>query len=486
MAEKNRRALAQTLDERRPARIDPRVEPESARAEPTDSVVRAEVRQEVRQDVTGIGATTDEFAAASGRRAPDSKSSLDSAAAAGASGMAVVRRQLATLQMQLADAQGELAREQQSRADDAEEMARVLERLATAEAEGETLQDDIERERAFVEELRVSVREKYEDCNTLRQKLADAETLVAKELEEAGERHALSERADAAERNLTDVNKQLAVSRASEESARHEIATLSSQLEILRGAFEKQEAELTKVNTGLKNANMKTFAANKQLESWKAESQRTMEQTRVEQEVVLAKLTTEHAKTLEDVRREASEAKALSQAAEKQMALANEKLSLVTHSMDTLEEAERQMQSLRDKAYGARKAALEHATHARKSLVAPASPASPAASPTVSPPTSAKKSPAAPPPAVQAAKPAAAAPSPAASAGPSSVTSSGRAPAPSPSPTVSPGPASRAPVPGDRADQKSEAPLIEFGEIEMGADELVEDLILAKAQASKS
>jgi hypothetical protein len=432
-----------------------------------------------------IPPTTDEYAAASTRRAPDSRSAMDSA---GASTMAVIRRQLANLQMQLADTQAELAREQQGRAEDAEEMARVLERLARAESEVDSARDDVERERAFVEELRVSVREKYEDCNTLKQKLADAETLVANQLDEAAERQKLAARAELAERELADVKKQLEVARASEQAARAEIATAGSQLEILRRAFEQQEAELTKANAGLKAANIKAFTANKQLESWRAESQRTLEQTRIEQEAAIAKMLAEHAKTLEDVRSEASLAKSVAQSAEKQIQAAHEKLALVTSSMEALDEAERQMQALREKAHSARRTALEHATHARKSLgTMAASAISPAATDrrgpvSISIPSNMPSG------AAQAASANANAPAPViapsvathanadAKAAKPAATSSAASPLTT-RPSTTPGLAAVANSP---ADKKSDAPVIEFGEIEMGADELVEDLIEAR------
>jgi DNA repair exonuclease SbcCD ATPase subunit len=529
MPDRPKRALAETIDEHRPARRDPRAEPESVRPDVSNGSEPPE-RPVVRQDRTGIGPHTSikappesaTQAAATkvetpapedhvSRRPPDSKSMLDPA---GASGIAALRRQLSSLQMQFSEAQGELGREQASRAEDAEEMAQVLERLANADAENESLRDDLERERNFVEELRVSVREKYEDCNTLKQKLADAETLIAKELEEAAERQALAERAERAEQEVAEVQKQLEVSRASEESVRAELSTTSSQLDILRRAFEKQEAELAKSNTALKNANMKAFAANKQLESWKAESQRTMEQTRVEQEVVLTKLAAEHAKAIEAVRGEADDATALALAAQKQMQETTVKLARALQSLDSLDEAERQLHELREKANGVRRAAIEQAAEAKRALASPGPAQSKAAPPLPSkaPRSAPAKSPppAAPPPASPPpAPPSTAALTPTANA--DAVKAAAESAKENLKETLREGvtsaPGSSSDVTSPEKQEKQEKPVppeaakldaaakvvpkvddqpyLEFGEIEMAAEELVEDLIEARNRSRR-
>jgi hypothetical protein len=507
MPDRPKRALAETIDERRPPRRDPRAEPESVRPESVTQAAAAKLEGPIVEEYLGS------------RRPPDSKSLLDSA---GASGVALLRRQLSTLQMQLSEAQGQLAREQGSRAEDAEEMARVLERLSAADAENESLRDDLERERKFVEELRVSVREKYEDCNTLRQKLADAESLIAKELEEAAERHALTERAERAEQEIVEVTKQLEVSRASEESVRGELATHSAQLEILRRAYEKQEAELTKSSASLKNANMKAFAANKQLESWKAESQRTMEQTRVEQEVVLTKLAADHAKAIEAARTDADEARTRALEAQKQLGDATEKLAMATWSLETLDETERQVRELRDKAEGLRRAAREQAAEALQAVAPKPSAVSPA--PSLAPSMSSKAAPplpskaprtilSKPAPQRAASVPAPPAPQPLSSEveppkenlrqtlreeADESAAAAPQDAAPPAVPFVAPvaasGRAGGEDTPPDAARLSPEAkvapkvedpPYLEFGEIEMAAEELVEDLIEARNRARR-
>jgi hypothetical protein len=474
MAESIKQARLDTGDDRRPVRRDPRAEPETL---PPDGVDKRDASAP-RLDVTGIGPHSasirtppesvtrtsaapriesmlivDEHAAVSARRPVDIGPSLD---VAGASGIATLRRQLAALQLQLSDAQGQLAREQEGRATDAEEMARVLTLLSSSEAENDALVGDLEREKAFVEELRVSVREKYEDCNLLRLRLADTESLIAKELDEAADRHALTERAERAEHEASDLSKQLEASRASEESVRLDLATVSTQLNELRHAQETLEAELTKSNATLKNANMKAFAANKQLESWKSESARTMEQTRTEQSAALAKMTEEHAKAAEVLRRQADDANALALALEKQMAGATEKLALATKSLEALEEVERQVLGLREQAKTARRNALDHAAQARKSLL-------PAARGLVASPSVA-----------------------------STVVLPARPPAPVAVASLKPTPTrTTRPPPGalvskaahatrDITSNGSEAPALEIGEIEMGADDLVLELTEAR------
>jgi hypothetical protein len=489
MPDSSKLARVEPIDERRPARRDPRAEPESIVPDAVDKRDLAGSRL----DVTGIGPhspsirtppeSTTRTAAAAGwiermpvvdepAAAPPRRPGVDHATAepracrplegghsldvAGVSGIATLRRQLATLQLQLSDVQGQLAREQEGRAADAEEMARVLALLSTSEAENDSLASDLERERVFVEELRVSVREKYEDCNVLRQRLADAESLLAKELEEAADRHALTERAERAEHRVSDLTERLEESRAGQESARTEVATISAQLHELRSAHEEMEAELAKSNATLKNAHMKVFAANKQLESWKSESQRTMEQTRTEQDAALAKMTAEHSETAAALRRQADDAGALVVSLQKQMEVATEKLALASKSLEVLEEVERQVHGVREQARTARRLVFDHALQARKAL-SPASPGFAAPPPLASPPVAVVRQPAS------------------AEAAPPRTTLAQTTRPPVDSATGAAQSSSPA---------SSDAPVVEMaleiGEIEMGADDLVLELIEAR------
>ena len=328
MADHTKRARGDIVDERRSTRRDPRAEPESARPRSLDgSIGKAPPESEMRTTAAARLSpppTLDDFGAVSVPVPPESGPSVDAAAAAGA---AALRRQIAALQKQLSATRAELAEEQEGRAADADEVARLLDRVASEDAVVQALRDDLARERAFVEELRVSVQEKYNDCATLRQRLADAESLIAKELEEAADRRALAVRAERAEQDLSDVRKQLDVSRASEDSARTEIASLSTQLEELRRAHTSAKAELDKAKESLKTANMKAFAANRQLESWKSESLRTMEEMRSAQNAVVAGLTADHARAVEALRREAGEGSAALAALRKRVEAAIDELT---------------------------------------------------------------------------------------------------------------------------------------------------------------
>jgi predicted nucleic acid-binding Zn-ribbon protein len=362
-------------------------------------------------------------------------------------GLAALRRQLAALQMHLAEAQGQLAQEQHGRAEDADALAVMLERVASSEravAEAANLRLELEREREFVEELRVSVREKYEDCNSLRQRLADAESLIAKQIEEAAERYALSERAELLQRQLTDAQKQLELERASEAAGRTERAALSTQLEDVRREQASLEAELQKANSAVKNANMRAFAANKQLDSWKSESQRMIEQSRLEHQI-----------SLDALRREIMQGNATVAELRRQLDDAAEKLDALTLSFDAIDKRECEIDTLRELAQAARRAALDQTGHARKAL-APITNAPRASSPPVA----------------------------ATAAGPTSAgfAAAKRPPAIPPRPpplTKSVAPmAQQAPIPA--AEKSSEAPSLEIGETDMRVEDLVEELLEAQ------
>ncbi len=386
--------------------------------------------------------------------AASSRDAQASPGAAGAMGLAALRRQLATVQMHLAEAQGQLAREQQGRAEDADALAVMLERVARSEramADAAELRIELEREREFVEELRVSVREKYDDGNALRQRLADAETLLATKTAEAADRHAWADRAALLESQLDEANKERAAAVASEEARRGELAALSAQLEDLRRAHGPLEAELHKANAALKSANMKTFAANKQLEAWKSESQRTIEQTRVEQQGAIDALRIE-------VTRSNSAVATL----EKQLADAVGKLEALTMSLATLSQAERDVDRLREQTARARRSADEQLEAARKALAS-----------TTDVPVSSSRLTAAPP--VTPTVPGFAATPPPA---PSAAANRAKRPPPPPRPEPSAKRIAEGSLhPPDKAD---EAPSLEIGETEMQADDLVAELLEAK------
>jgi hypothetical protein len=320
MADNTKRGRGDALDERRPVRRDPRAEPESV--PPKDHDLRthktppeSEMRRAAAARISPLPDPSD--VGGSSRRPPESGPSLEGA---GAAGMAPLRRQIAALQMELSLMRAELASEQEDRANDSEKMGTLLDRIAGDDAVTQSLRDDLARERSFIEELRVSVQDKYADCSTLRQQLTDAEErLAAKERDEASERDLATQRAERAEQDLSEVRQELEALRhdhttqAAEcqvltqraERAEQDLSEVRKELEALRQDHATRTAELEKASHALKTSNMKAFAANRQLESWKSESFRMIEQTRAEQGAVIESLRAEHSKSMEALRREA-------------------------------------------------------------------------------------------------------------------------------------------------------------------------------------
>ncbi len=463
MSETTKRARGDAGEDRRPVRRDPRAEPDTptpSSADPRGHGAEKSVRQDATRDrrpspshvppSSMTRASAAHFQRASTADAPPSGPAPDSNASlgvAGAVGLASLRRQLATLQLQLADAQGQLAHEQQGRAEDADALAALLEKVASAEravAEAADLRIELEREREFVEELRASVREKYEDGNTLRQRLAEAQTLVARGLEEAADRHALAERVELLERHHGETKKERDGARASEEAKTADLGALSTRLEESRRERESLDGELQKANVALKNANMKAFAANKQLESWKVESERTIEQFRVE-----------HRIAVDALQGEVVQGSALAAALRKQLDDAASNVGKLATLLETLDEKEREMEGLRELARSARRVLLDQAGDAQKALTPLAS------APELAPP-----------------------PAPVASGGPRPATSR------APRPPVPPRPAPLAkllaePVSRPRLEDAKEAPFLEISETEMRAEDLFEELLEAQNLAQK-
>jgi hypothetical protein len=365
--------------------------------------------------------------------------------------------------MQLAEAQGELGREQQGRAEDADALAVMLERVVSSEravAEAANLRIELEHEREFVEELRASVREKYDDSTALRQKLTDTQTLLAKALEEAADRHTLAGRVELSERQLDEAKEQLEGARASDEAGRGDLALLSTQLEQLRRERDSVDAELQKANAALKNTNIKAFAASKQFDSWKSESERSIEQSRAEHQVAVDAL-----------QREVMHGHTVAAALRQQLDDAVSMLGGLTTSFEALDEREREVDGLRELARGTRRSLLDQAWQARKAL-APVADVPAALSPTM-------------------AAPAAPAPSSGfaalSSAAPPASSRASRAPRPPAvpprlPPTVKPMPERG---PSDRPPAASDAALVEVGETEMRADDLVEELLEAQVRAQR-
>jgi chromosome segregation ATPase len=495
-------------------RRDPRAEPDTpapATAEPrthaTDRPGRQEVIRERRPSSGHVAPTSATRAASTARldraspaadeaQAASAQESNASLGVAGAMGLASLRRQLATLQMNLAEAQGQLANEQQGRAEDADALAALLERVTNTErvaAEAAGLRGELEREREFVEELRVSVREKYEDCNTLRQRLADADNLVAKERGETAERTEILERqlheattqlegaraneeaqrterealftqlegaraSEEAQRTEREaLFTQLEGARASEEAQRTELAALSAQLEERRRAQESLDGELQKTNAALKTANMKAFATNKQLESWKIESQRKIDQERAE-----------HQAAVESLQREILQGTTAAAALRKQVDGAASVLETLARSLDALDQRESEMESLRELAQGARRAATEQTARARKVLASGAEPETASS----------------PPPVISVATPGSLG---LATLVPGSTSAAVRAARPPPIPLRAAPSSTKpavepiaAPTSSPEMEKAWDTPSLEIGETEMRAEDLVEELLEAQ------
>jgi predicted nucleic acid-binding Zn-ribbon protein len=234
------------------------------------------------------------------RRPVDPRSSVSPPSLAGT---ASFRRQIAALQKDLSLARAELGSEQEGRANEAEQMETLLGRLASEEAVTQALREDLARERTLIEDLRETVQEKVAECGELRRRVSDVEEIqTAKELTDATERHVQTQRADRAEAELVEVR----------QSAERQAVEAEARLEDLRKQLAALQAELEKAAQGTKAANLKAFGAAKQLDAWKSESTRLIEQGRAEHAAAQAKLAADYAASFESLRRAAIEGVAAS------------------------------------------------------------------------------------------------------------------------------------------------------------------------------
>jgi len=248
MAHKSSRPGAKTQSTR-PSRRDPRVEPESVPPK-----ADAEIRRAASRLVDAPLAEDRVFL----RRPVDPRSSV---APPSLAGTASFRRQLAALHKDLSLARAELASEQEGRANEAEQLETVLGRLAGEEAVTLALREDLARERALIEDLRETVHDKVAGCEELRKRLSDAEeNQTAKELSDATDRHAQTQRAERAEAELAE----------GRQSAERQAAEAEARLEDLRKQLAALQAELETATQAARAANAKAFGAAKQLDGWKA------------------------------------------------------------------------------------------------------------------------------------------------------------------------------------------------------------------------
>jgi chromosome segregation ATPase len=313
------------------------------------------------------------------------------------------RHKLAALQSQLADVQRVLAEEQRERAEEADQLARMLKHVSMADTrlrEAEERAEErlgaaarqLEEERDVSQQLGRSLTHKEEECVALRGQVLD----VQQQLDNAREQFAASEqqlgvtkeRLIDVQANEGELKRQLldAVGEIDAlKTARAELVQVKSSLDASQrdAALKAQEVERT--NTQLKQAQMKAFAAGKQLESWKVESQRAMEQLRKEHDDAVASLenqigavskklaTNEQLRKAlgveaDAVRRELKDSLARGATMRQHLEAAIKMLTLTSQALEAAETAELEIQSLRATQEATRRQILEQALGVRDAL----------------------------------------------------------------------------------------------------------------------
>jgi hypothetical protein len=137
---------------------------------------------------------------------------------------------------------------------------------------------------------------------------------------------------------------------------------------------------------------MKAFAANKQLESWKAESQRAMDQMRADHDAAMSKLHGDMAgearvkeelaaRSILELRRELEQTSTRAAAMKRQIEASFDMIGLVRKSVESIEQAEQEMTRLRERAMAARRTVIEQAAAVGKALKQPETPPSTTAIP---------------------------------------------------------------------------------------------------------
>jgi chromosome segregation ATPase len=235
------------------------------------------------------------------------RDSLPPVSSEAAAGLASLRHRLPQLQGQLADAHRLLAREQEERAEDADKIAQLVERvteiesrLTAADMKVAELAHELEDARQIGQELRISEQVKEDANEVLRKQVG--------EMQLEAEAHARLQS------QLVELQKEMAAARTVAEAAQAARKLESSELEKARVALEmtkgerdKHADEVAKLDGNLKQANMKAVAAAKQLETWKTESQRMMDQLRRDHEIAVAAQRADHAAALARAEKQAEE-----------------------------------------------------------------------------------------------------------------------------------------------------------------------------------
>ena len=283
--------------------------------------------------------------------APASESTLSDAGS-----VSQFRHKIAALQAQVADVQRLLADEQRERAEEADELARMLKALALAERR-------LAEERDVAQQLAQSLTQREEECITLRGHLQDAEQRLE---------------------DLASTKEQLVAARASEGELKRQLLDSIAEVDALQSAktelthakkvrdeTQKDAAEkaqeIERLGAQLKQAHMKAFTANKQLESWKVESQRAMDQLRKEYEERIDALTKKvdaHDKDQRELRAEAAAARSMRQHIDASIKI----LGLTSEALEAVEVAEAEIQKLRATHDEKRRKVLEQALGVRNAL----------------------------------------------------------------------------------------------------------------------
>ena len=253
---------------------------------------------------------------------PLTKDAEDRDARTGASLVAQLRHEIASLQSQLADAQQKLAREQQGRAEDADKLAEMLARISNAEARARAAEGRVESEVAGVTHEAAVLRERV---------TRQEDELIASSLEIEQGRRAL----DAAREDAAAARAEAAELRA----AKDDLAKKAAELEAAQKQLAEHTSAMTKAQANLRQAQMRAFTANRQLETWKKD----------------------HAAELAREGRRA-------QTMRKYIEASTEMLRLTATALEGIERGEADMDRMREAQRAERRAVLERALAVRESL----------------------------------------------------------------------------------------------------------------------
>lgn len=298
--------------------------------------------------------------------------------ASGVEGVAQFRHKMAAMQSQLADVQRLLADEQRERAEEADQLARMLKHVATTERA-------LAEERDVALQLGKSLTQREEDVVGLRGQVLDLEQRNANGTEQVS----------ALERELADVKEMLVELRANEGELKRQLLDAIAEHDGLKGARSElakaQRAlgeserevvakgqEIERLGAQLKQAHQKAFTANKQVETWKAESQRAVDNVRKEHEGTIESLgkrlaaseaeRTKLASEAGSMRRELQEARARADSMRQHVAASVEILGFTSEALEAAEAADAEIEKVRAANEAKRRQLLEQAAGVRNAL----------------------------------------------------------------------------------------------------------------------